>query len=112
MNSLPSSVEAYLKEADFSSTELLVLKRLLQEDALTLREIAAKTGKSTGVLDMAVKKLMSKSIVTKEGINETTKYSIKSLEPILAWLEKDMEKKHEGHFHALVDRFSLQKMLY
>ncbi len=95
MSSLPSSVEAYLKEANFSSTELLVLKRLLQDDALTLREIAAKTGKSTGVLDQAVKKLIAKSIVTKEGINDTSKYSIKSLEPILAWLAKDTEEKHQ-----------------
>ena len=104
-----------MKEADFSSTELLVLKRLLQDDALTLREIAAKTGKSTGVLDMAVKKLMSKSIVTKEGINETTKYSIKSLEPILAWLDKYKEKQQQEQlrkhkdFEAFVHSLNIDK---
>ncbi|HVW66637.1 MAG TPA: hypothetical protein VHA78_02805 [Candidatus Peribacteraceae bacterium] len=50
MTSLPSSIEVYLEEAGFSGTEILILKKLLEEDALTLRELAAKTGKRTNTL--------------------------------------------------------------
>jgi len=95
VDGLPHHIEAYLKEANFSSTEILVLKRLLQDDALTLRELSMKTGKSAGVLDQSLKKLGAKHIVSKEGINDTTKYSIKTLEAVLKWMEQDVQKKHQ-----------------
>ena len=95
METLPSSIEAYLLEAGFSATELLVLKRLLEDDALTLRQIASKTGKSTGVLDQALKKLLRRNIVTKESINDTTKYAIVSLQSIAKWVEEDTQQKRE-----------------
>lgn len=93
MTTLPASIEAYLLEAGFSATEVLVLKRLLEGDAMTLRELAAKTGKSTGVLDQATKKLSDKNILIKESVNGTPKYTLSSLDSINQWMEKDMNEK-------------------
>ena len=95
MTSLPASIESYLLEAGFSATEVLVLKRLLEEEAMTLRELAAKTGKSTGVLDQATKKLSDKSIVVKENINGSPKCTLSSLDAIRQWMEKDMNQKKD-----------------
>lgn len=92
---LPSSIEAYLLEADFSATEILILKRLLKESALTLREIAMKTGKSTGVLDQAMKKLLHKEIVRREIINDSDKFIIGSLDAITTWVDEDMKCKRQ-----------------
>lgn len=95
MDALPSSVEAYLQEAGFSGTELIVLHKLLAENALTLRELASKTGKSTGVLDQAVKKLIKKGIVSRESINGTPKYVMQSLNAVVAWMQEDMAAKQD-----------------
>jgi predicted transcriptional regulator len=95
MEALPSSIEAALLEAGFSVTEIVILKRLLEEDAMTLRQLALKTGKSTGVLDQAMKKLLKKGIVTKETINDNPKYVLQSLQSILRWMERDMEEKQD-----------------
>ncbi len=91
--SLPMSVETYLKEAGFSQTEMLILRKLLEEHALTIRELGAKMGKSVGLIDQAVKKLMSKRIVRKELINGQPKYLIDSLDAIVKWVHKDMEDR-------------------
>ncbi|MDD5055733.1 MAG: hypothetical protein PHZ00_05715 [Candidatus Peribacteraceae bacterium] len=93
---LPASIEAYLVEAGFSQTEIMALKKLLEGEALTLRELAAKTGKSTGVLDQAVKKLLSRRILCRETVNDTPKMLIKSIEPILQWMKRDTEEKLEA----------------
>jgi predicted transcriptional regulator len=95
MNALPSSIEAALLEADFSGTEIIILKRLMEEDAMTLRQLALKTGKSTGVLDQAMKKLLKKGIVNKETINDNPKYVLQSLQSISRWMERDMEEKQD-----------------
>ncbi|TSC57894.1 MAG: hypothetical protein Greene041619_899 [Candidatus Peregrinibacteria bacterium Greene0416_19] len=92
---LPSSIESALVGAGFSATEIVILKRLLEEDALTLREIAARTGKSTGVLDQAMKKLLRKGIVSKEDINDTTKFAIHSLQSIVKWMENHTRSQRE-----------------
>ncbi|MDO8648740.1 MAG: winged helix-turn-helix domain-containing protein [Candidatus Peregrinibacteria bacterium] len=94
MESLPSSIETYLLEAGFSGTELVILKKLMEGEAMTLREIAAKTGKSTGVLDQAMKKLLQKKIVTKEWINDTNKYALRSITAIAEWINQDITQKH------------------
>ncbi|MFH1010720.1 MAG: hypothetical protein V1784_05740 [bacterium] len=96
MTDLPASIEAYLTEAGFSQTEITVVRKLLEGEALTLRELAAKTGKSTGVLDLAVKKLLSRRILCRETVNDTPKMIIKSLEPILRWVKRDTEEKFES----------------
>lgn len=95
MDALPSSVEAYLFQAGFSGTEVLILKRLIEADGLTLRELAAKTGKSTGVLDQAMKKLLRKKIVTRERMNDGYKFAMISLQSIVKWMEQDTKQKRE-----------------
>lgn len=96
MTDLPASIEAYLIEAGFSATEILALKKLLEGEALTLRELAAKTGKSTGVLDLAVKKLLQRRMISRETVNDTPKVLIKSLEAVTAWVKRDTEEKLES----------------
>lgn len=90
---LPAGIESYLKEAGFSATEMLVLRKLLEEESLTVRELASKTGKSTGVLDQAMKKLLSKRIVVKGTINNQPRYSIQSLDTIVRWVKNDMQER-------------------
>lgn len=95
MNSLPISVEAYLTEAGFSPTELLIMKNLLQSEGFSLRQLASKTGKSTGVLDQAMKKLLRKKIVSIRTVNSSPLYVLESLQSIVCWVEKDTTKKRE-----------------
>lgn len=116
MNALPSSIEAYLKEAGFSVTELLVLRNLLAEDALTVRQLASKTGKSTGPLDMAMKKLVRKNVIRKEWINDVHKYTLVSLDAVKQWLERDMCEKRamllrrHQDFESFVSSLSVDKV--
>jgi len=95
LDKLPSSIEAYLTESGFSPTEKLILKRFLEGEALTVRELAAKTGKGTSILDRAVRKLMRKEIVKKETVNGTKKFAVESLSSIQRWIKKDADKKKE-----------------
>ncbi|MFH1444653.1 MAG: hypothetical protein ABIG34_04700 [Candidatus Peregrinibacteria bacterium] len=93
MTDLPASIEAYLTDAGFSATEILVLKKLLEGEALTLRELAAKTGKSTGVLDLAVKKLLQRRMISREMVNDTPKVLLKSLNAVMQWMQNDTEQQ-------------------
>ncbi len=95
MDSLPSSIEAYLAESGFTGSEIMILKKLFEGEALTLRELAAKTGKSTGTLDQAMKKMMQKGIVRAETINDTTKYMIHSLQSVLGMMEQEVRKQQQ-----------------
>lgn len=92
---LPAGVESYLKEVGFSATEMLVLRRLLEQDSLTVRELGAQTGKSAGVLDQAMKKLLGKKIVTRGTFNGQPRYSIDSIESILQWVKNDMRSRKD-----------------
>ncbi len=115
MNVFPSSIEVLLTEAGFTSTEVLILKRLLEDQSLTLRELAAKTGKSTGVLDQSLKKLLKKNIVAKEIVNEKPKYTLHSLQSITNWIEKHTQEQQEmilrrhKNFEAFVSSLELEK---
>lgn len=95
MNAIPAGVEASLLESGFSSTEIAVVRRLLEYDAMTLRELAGRTAKSTGVLDQATKKLIQKGIVQREVINDSVKYTMTSLDAVLRWMEEDDLRKRE-----------------
>ncbi len=112
---LPASVEAYLKEADFTGTELAIVKKLLEEEALTIRELSTRTGKSPGVLDQAAKKLLNKKILKRELFNMQPKYSLVSLQAIVDWVEHDMKAKQElqrrrhENFEAFVSNMSVDK---
>ena len=115
MTTIPNSIENYLKDAGLSATELLVLRKLMEEDALTLRQLAAKTGKSTGVLDQGIKKLLRRNIVTKEWINGTHMYRLVSLEAIVRWVEADTKQKQEmlkrrhQNFEAFISALHVDK---
>lgn len=95
MSHLPASIEAYLEEAGFSGTEMLIVRQLLAQDEMTLREIAAKTAKSTGMLDQAMKKLLVRKIVVKKTINDAPKYALNDLEFIVERVEREMEQKQQ-----------------
>ncbi len=95
MVALPQAIETALQEAGFSPTEILILNHLLEEEGMTLREIASKTGKSTGVLDQAMKKLLRRHIVERHVINDTPKYIVGSLQSIVDWMENDTQKRRE-----------------
>lgn len=64
-------------------------------EPLTIRQLGAKTSKSTGVLDQAMKKLQKKNIIKRSVINEVPKYSLDSLETVVQWMQDDMEQKRE-----------------
>src|SRR3989338_3326036 len=95
MSHLPASIEAYLEEAGFSATEMLIVRQLLDHGATTLREIAVKTGKSTGMLDQAMRKLLQKKIVGKETINDVPKYVLNSLQSIVECVEREIKEKQK-----------------
>ena len=109
MNAIPAGVEAALLEAGFSVTEVAILRRLVVDAACTLRDIAGRTGKSTGVLDQAMKKLLLKDIVKKESINNVTKYSMTSLDAVLRWMEEDDRRKRDlmARRHQSFEKFLL-----
>jgi len=85
---LPSSIAAHLLHAGCTPTEVVVLRHVLEGRSFTLRELAAKTGRSTGVLDQATKKLLGKHILRRECVNGTPKYVLASAEAILCWLRE------------------------
>lgn len=92
-HSLPAAIESTLRDAGFSATEILIIRKMLEHDALTLRELAMKTGKSTGVLDQAIKHLITRKIIERVVINSVPKYALKSLRAIGTWLREDMTEK-------------------
>ncbi len=95
MNSLPSSIESCLLDAGFSGTEIVILQKLLENDSLTLRELAAKTGKSTGVLDQAMSKLLKKKIIHRQMVNDAPRYILQSLQTVLDWIRDDTELRQQ-----------------
>lgn len=115
MSALPTSIEAYLQDAGFTATEILILRRLIEEDTMTLRQLAMKTGKSTGVLDQAMKKLLTKKIVAKEWINDNYKFTMISLHALIKWVNDDLQKKREElsqrhqNFETFISTIKLDK---
>lgn len=95
MNPLPSAVEHSLIEAGCSPTEILLIQHMLSGDPTTLRILAQRTGKSTGVLDQAMKKLMKKGIVVREMLNNSPKFVLKSLQNIVQWLHDETLHRRE-----------------
>ena len=88
MNSLPLSIEGHLKEIGFSVTEILILRQMISGCAYTLRQIASKTGKSTGALDQGMKKLIQKQIIERTMINNSPKYVLENINAITRFLNK------------------------
>jgi len=82
---------------------------------MTLRQLGAKTGKSTGVLDQAMKKLLRKEIIHTETINDTLKYTIHSLNAVVKWMEnytrdqRDMLLRRHQNFESFISSLELDK---
>lgn len=96
MDTLPISIEDHLADAGFSGTEVLLLRHLFSGQQFTIRELASKTGKSTGLLDQCIKKLIRKSIVQREMVNEVPKYTIHSVMSLSNYLRQ--------HLHENINR--------
>ena len=88
MANFPISIEDHLKEAGFNVTEILILRNVLTGKQYTLRELASKTGKSTGHLDQSMKKLLKRGIITKVIINNRTKYTLDSISALSKYIQK------------------------
>ncbi len=95
MNPLPTAIEHSLIEAGCSPTEIILIQHMLGGQPTTLRVLAQKTGKSTGVLDQAMKKLMKKGVVVREQVNENPKFVMKSLQNIVQWLHDETLHRRE-----------------
>ena len=93
MLTFPAAIEQNLLDSGLSSTEILILCHLIGGDALSLRQLAMKTGKSTGVLSQAMKKLMRKEIVSRQILNESPCYLLQTLEHVSNWLQQDTRQK-------------------
>lgn len=88
MAHFPISIEDHLKEAGFNPTDILVLRHLLTGQHFTIRELASKTGKSTGLLDQSIKRLLKRGIVRKERVNNTTKYTLDSIDALSGYIQQ------------------------
>lgn len=108
---LPSSIEAHLREAGFTQTELHILRCCLDGTPHSLREIAGKTKKSTGVLDQAMKKLMRRKIMVRKQMNGVPKYALASMDAVLHWIEADVKQKTAGLLRRQQDFTSFVRTL-
>lgn len=90
---LPLSIEAYLRECGLTDTEMLIIKHLLAENLLTLRELASKTGKGNSAIDAGIKKLIQRGIVTREKFNDQPKFAVMDPQSIVTWAEKNMREQ-------------------
>ncbi len=95
MNPLPAAIEHSLAEAGCSATEIILIQHMLNGEPTTLRALAQKTGKSTGVLDQAMKKLMQKGIIVRKQVNDAPKFVLKSLQTIVQWLHDETLRRRE-----------------
>ena len=91
----PSSIEAYLRDAGFSPTDILVLRRLTEGVPLTLRALAVRTGRSAGVLDQALRKLLQRGIVEKTLYNGHPCYQLSSMQSLVDWLRGETKEHQE-----------------
>lgn len=103
MAGIPLHIEQYLLDTGFCATEILVLRKMLEHDHATIRELAVQTGKSTGVLDQAMKKLISKCIVQKECINGSPRYALHSIDSVSQWVQCDLKRKTDRETRRLRD---------
>lgn len=87
MTLLPASIESHLREVGFTATEVIVLRHASDGGPFSIRQLATKVGKSTGALDQATKKLLSKGILKREIINSVPRYMLASADAIAFWVQ-------------------------
>jgi len=95
LDTFPSTIQAYLVESGFSVAEMLILTHLIEDGALTVRILSAKTGKSTGVIDRAIKKLKGRGLIRREVINGVPKYTVGTVSSIRQWMRNDALERKE-----------------
>lgn len=88
MQPFPKSIESHLRAAGFSTTEILILRHLSEGGAYTLRQLASRMGKSTGVLDQAIQKLLLRRILRRVHINGTPSYVLSSCDAMAHWVQE------------------------
>ncbi len=115
MLSLPISIEQQLYELGFSTTELLIIRRLMEDANHTIRTLAKKTGKSTGVLSQAMKKLMDRGLVQHDMQNATQAYTLASATNICRYIaeihtmKKDELERKEENFRRFIEQLTEKK---
>jgi len=67
--------------------EIIVLRHIAGGDAQTLRSLAARTGKSIGALDQAMRKLTLRGIIRRVLVNGTPRYTLTSADAIARWAQ-------------------------
>ncbi len=92
---IPDHIVRFLAECGFTQTEILVLRHLLPGGASTLRELAGRAGKSTGVLDQATRKLIHKGIVQRSNVNGFAKFSVESMSALRSFVRERTRKQTE-----------------
>ncbi|MDD5470002.1 MAG: hypothetical protein PHO92_04375 [Candidatus Peribacteraceae bacterium] len=107
MAPLPASIESHLREVGFTATEILVLRHASDGQAFTVRQLAAKAGKSTGALDQAARKLLAKGILCREHINGSPKYTLASADAVARWVQE-----HTNEILSMLKRKEQDVRLY
>ena len=95
LDKFPSTVQAYLQESGFSVAEILIITHLIEDGTLTVRMLCAKTGKSVGVIDRAVKKLRGRGLIRREVINGVPKYLVGTISSIRQWMHNESRERKE-----------------
>ena len=112
MFSLPLSIEQQLRDLGFSATELLILKRLMEDATNTIRTLAKKTGKSTGVLSQAMKKLTGKGLIYQTRHHALQSYKLCSTQTLCQYvteihaMKKDELERKEENFRRCMEQLS------
>ena len=115
MQPFPKSIEAHLRTAGLAATEILILRHMTDGSAYTLRHLASRTGKSTGVLDQAVRKLVLRRILHRTNINGVPSYALASPDAIAGWAreharkELTMLRRKEQDIHHFFTSIHLQQ---
>lgn len=94
--SLPVSIEATLRELGFSTTDIVVLRKLVEGESFTLRELAIRTGRSAGVLEQALRKLVQRRIVERISVNAHPCYRVSSLEALIQWIRVESKERRDA----------------
>ncbi|MDB4978971.1 MAG: multi-sensor signal transduction histidine kinase [Candidatus Peribacteria bacterium] len=114
---LPQAAENYLIESGLSRVDILVVKKLLETNQLTVRELASKTGKGTGSIDLSLKKLIRLGIVLKEKFNDQPRYTVLDPQALVVWTKKalkergDLMNRRHQSFAQFIETLSSEKSL-
>jgi len=115
MQHFPKSIESHLRTAGLAATEILILRHMADSSAYTLRQLASRTGKSTGVLDQAVRKLVLRKIIHRTNMNGVPSYTLASPDAMTRWIneqsreELTMLRRKEQDIHNFFKSIQLQK---